>query len=223
MKVTGNQNPAPYTIEAYPPKPGHVLVRMRENVQKKEQGVFVYDEYTAVVKETQGLEQDIAQRYSEWMRSLKTISMEQNALQKEAADRKLDMVTVEGASLAQASTEEPTATVGVLSDGFPQWKPGMVFEKQYSLFTHNGIVGFTRQANITAYAHQEPFSPGMESVYGVRPVPDNNGVYPYIYNMAASVGMKVQDNGQIWICRQAIDPMLYPPENLPAHFIKEDE
>lgn len=217
MKVTGNQYPAPYTIEAYPPKPGHVLLRMRENVQEKD-GAYQYDEYTAVLKAKPNIEQDVQRRQKEWLTSLKTISMEQNALQKEAADRKLDRVTVEGAALAQASNEEPTATVGVLADGFPKWAPGMVFEKRYSLFSYQGDVGFTRQDNITAMAHQPPFSTGMESVYGIRPVPDDDGVYPYRYNMAASVGMKVREGETVYECYQAVDPMLWPPSQLPAHF-----
>ena len=133
-------------------------------------------------------------------------------------ENRIQAITKEGAALAQASTEEPTATVGVLSDGFPKWEPGMLFEKRYSYFTYNGDVGFTRQANITAYAHQPPFSPGMESVYGIRPVPDENGIYPYRYNMAASVGMKVREGETVYECYQAVDPMLYPPSVLAAHF-----
>lgn len=218
MKVTGNQNPAPYTIEAYPPKPGHVLIRMMENAQEQAPGVFEYDEYTAVVKDMPGIAEDISNRYSEWLKSLKTISMEQNALQKEAADRKLNMVTAEGAALAQASTEEPLATVGILAEGFPEWKPGMVFEKQYSYFTYKGDVGFTRQENITAMEHQPPFSTGMEAVYGIRPVPDDEGIFSYRYNMAASVGMKVREGETVYECYQAVDPMLWPPSQLSAHF-----
>lgn len=126
----------------------------------------------------------------------------------------------EGATLAQASAEVPPATIGVLSDGFGEWQPGVTYEKQYSLFTYGGKVGFTRQAGITAQAHQPPFSTGMESVYGVRPVPDDLGVYPYEYNMAASVGMKVREGSDTYICIQAIDVMLYPPSQLAAHFTK---
>lgn len=133
-------------------------------------------------------------------------------------ETKINAITKEGAALAQASNEEPTATVGVLADGFPAWEPGMVFEKRYSYFTYNGDVGFTRQANITAMEHQPPFSTGMEAIYGIRPVPDDEGIYPYRYNMAASVGMKVREDGAVYECYQAIDPMLYPPSDLPAHF-----
>ena len=217
MKVTGNERPLAISFENYPPKPGHVLLRMRENVQEKDGG-YVYDEYTAVLKAKPNIEQDVQRRQKEWLTSLKTISMEQNALQKEAADRKLNMVTVEGAALAQASAEEPTATVGVLVDGFPKWEPGAYYEKRYSLFEHKGDVYFTRQPNITAYAHQEPGTTGMESVYGIRPVPDDEGVYPYRYNMAASVGMKVREGETVYECYQAVDPMLWPPSQISAHF-----
>lgn len=133
-------------------------------------------------------------------------------------ETKINAITKEGAALAQASNEEPTATVGVLADGFPVWEPGMVFEKRFSYFTYNGDVGFTRQANITAMEHQPPFTVGMESVYGIRPVPDDGGVFPYRYNMAASVGMKVREGEMVYECYRAVDPMLYPPERLPAHF-----
>lgn len=132
--------------------------------------------------------------------------------------KRLKAFLTEGAALAQASTEEPAATVGVLADGFPEWKPGMVFEKRFSLFQYDGKVGFTRQANITAMEHQPPFSTGMEAIYGVRSIPNEEGIYPYIYNMAASVGMKIENNGVVYECYQAIDPVLYSPEQLPAHF-----
>lgn len=131
---------------------------------------------------------------------------------------KLAAITAEGAALAQASTAEPAATVGVLVDGFPKWEPGAYYEKRYTLFEHKGDVYFTRQPNITAYAHQEPGTTGMESVYGIRPVPDDVGIFPYRYNMAASVGMKVREADTVYECYQAVDPMLWPPSQLPAHF-----
>lgn len=135
---------------------------------------------------------------------------------------KISSVLTEGAKLAQASTSVPDATVGVLSDGFAEWQPGITYEKQYSLFTYNGKVGFTRQANITAQAHQPPFSTGMEAIYGVRPVPDRFGVYLYNYNMAANISMKVKEGEDVYTCIQTIDVMLWPPSQLPAHFTKDE-
>ena len=51
----------------------------------------------------------------------------------------------------------------------------------------------------------------MEAIYGVRPIPDDDGVYPYVYNMAAVAGMRVRENGETYVCTRDIDPLLYPP------------
>ena len=57
----------------------------------------------------------------------------------------------------------------------------------------------------------------------MRPKPDLDGVYPYEYNMAASVGMRVRDtDGTVYLCYQPIDPLLYPPSQAAAHFKKEE-
>lgn len=140
--------------------------------------------------------------------------------QAQALRRKQDSILTEAVAMAQSSDNAPSATVGILSDGIPAWEAGKKYEKQYTLFMHDGMVGFTRQPNLTAQPHYPPFSIGTESLYGVRPVPDADGVYPYIYNMAASVGMLVRDGDVTYECIQAIDPMLYPPSAIPAHFVE---
>lgn len=139
--------------------------------------------------------------------------------------KRLDNVLAEGVRLAQASTEPPSATVGVLSSGIAEWAPGHTYEKQYSLFVYDGIVGFTRQPNITAQAVYPPFSPGTESIYGVRPVPDDLGIYPYIYNMRAEVGMLVRSakDGAVYRAIQDADPLIWDPADVPAIFAKEEE
>lgn len=124
----------------------------------------------------------------------------------------------EAVETAQASSSAPSATVGILADGISEWKAGTTYAKKHTLFVYDGKVGFTRQAGITALDVYPPFSVGTESLYGVRPIPDSDGVFPYVYNMAAKVGMKVRDNGVIYECIQAIDPMLYAPSLIPAHF-----
>lgn len=134
---------------------------------------------------------------------------------------KLAAVTAEGAALAQG--REPTATVGILAEGFPAWEPGKLYEKAYSLFVYDGKVGFTRQANITAQEHQPPFSTGMEAIYGVRPIPDDNGIYPYVYNMKSEVGMRVRSakDSNVYAAIQPADPLLYDPADVPALFTIE--
>ena len=126
-----------------------------------------------------------------------------------------------GAAQAQAAKAAPIATVGVFIGGFAPWEAGKAYA-QYDLFSYDGKVGFCRQA-VTSAAHQPPFSAGMEAIYGVRPIPDNDGVYPYIHNMAAAAGMRVRENGETYVCTRDIDPLLYPPSQVTAHFTKEEE
>lgn len=131
--------------------------------------------------------------------------------------RQYDVLS-EAVDMAQASNKAPSATAGVLVEGLEPWTPGKTYEKMYTLFSYDGKVGFTRQPNLTTQEIYPPFSVGTEALYGVRPAPDADGVYPYVYNMAAKVGMKVRDGGVVYECYQAIDPVLYPPTSIPAHF-----
>ena len=130
-------------------------------------------------------------------------------------------VLAEGVRLVTESGVEPAATVGVLVDGFPAWEAG----KAYALnetFSHDGKVGFARQA-LTSSSVYPPFSTGTEALYGVRPAPDEDGVYPYVYNMAVTVGMRVRDNGIVYKCIQAANPLLYAPSEVPALFTAEQD
>ena len=63
---------------------------------------------------------------------------------------------------------------------------------------------------------------GTEALYGAKPSPDTEGVYPYVYNMAAVAGMRVRENGETYVCTRDIDPLLYPPSQVTAHFNKEE-
>ena len=128
-------------------------------------------------------------------------------------------VLAEGVRLVTESGAEPAATAGVLVDGFPAWEP----DKAYALnevFAYDGKVGFARQA-LTSSSVYPPFSTGTEALYGVRPAPDADGVYPYVYNMAVSVGMRVRDNDIVYSCIQAANPLLYAPSAVPALFQQE--
>lgn len=100
------------------------------------------------------------------------------------------------------------------------WQAGTSYAKG-AAFVHNGAVYFARQAVVSA-EHQQPGSTGMEAIYGVRPIPDDDGVYPYVYNMAANANMRVREGADIYVCMRAIDPLLYPPSQVAAHFSKEE-
>ena len=123
------------------------------------------------------------------------------------------------AGAAQFAGQVPVATAGLFASALPAWEPGTSYA-QYAPFVYEGVMYFTRQAVVSA-EHQQPGSTGMEAIYGVRPIPDDDGVYPYVYNMAAVAGMRVRENGETYICTRYIDPLLYPPSQVAAHFTKE--
>ena len=123
------------------------------------------------------------------------------------------------AGAAQIAGQAPVATAGLFAPALPAWEPGTSYA-QYAPFVHEGTVYFARQA-VTALEHQPPGSTGMEAIYGVRPVPDAEGIYPYTYNMAASAGMRVREGDAVYVCTREIDPLLYPPSQVAAHFDKE--
>ena len=123
------------------------------------------------------------------------------------------------AGAAQIAGQVPVATAGLFAPALPAWKPGTSYA-QYAPFVYEGVMYFTRQAVVSA-GHQQPGSTGMEAIYGVRPIPDDDGVYPYVYNMAAVAGMRVRENGETYVCTRDIDPLLYPPSQVAAHFDKE--
>lgn len=137
-----------------------------------------------------------------------------------AIHKKNRTILAEGARMVKEAGTEPAATAGVLVDGFPTWEADKAYA-QNEVFAYDGKVGFARQA-LTSSSVYPPFSTGTEALYGVRPAPDEYGVYPYVYNMAVSVGMRVSNNGKTYKCIQAANPLLYAPEDAPALFTLEE-
>lgn len=135
-----------------------------------------------------------------------------------AAQIRRKTAAMQGA-LQSTRVEAPAVEIGNLAGVAPLWEAGRAYEKG-ELFTHEGKVGYTRQA-LTSSDVYPPFSPGTEALYGVRPAADADGVYPYVYNMRAEVGMKVCETGAVYMCVQAADPLLYPPSSVPALFVLE--
>lgn len=119
--------------------------------------------------------------------------------------------------------EDPIAESGKLGFAVDEWVAGKKYEL-YELFTYNGSMGFVKQAH-TAQAHYPPFSTGTEALYGARPIPNDDGKYPYVYNMAATVGMVVIDpnDNQEYVCIQDIATMIWTPSQIPAHFTLNEE
>lgn len=141
---------------------------------------------------------------------------------KERTERRIKTISAAGAQEAKAlciaTNTAPAAEIGVFSAGVEPWEVGKNYE-QYDLFTYGGAVGYVKQLTLTASEIYPPFSVGTEALYGARPAPDEDGVYPYVYNMAASVDMRVREDDAVYECIQAISDMIYPPSMLAAHFV----
>ena len=121
----------------------------------------------------------------------------------EEKDIIIDRMNAAGAEAMQNLNADPPVRAGVFTYG--EWQPDTQY-KQYALFTYQGNAGFVRQAH-TSLAVYPPFSVGTEALYGARPSPDTEGIYPYVYNMKVEVGMKVRSekDGNVYIAIQPAD------------------
>lgn len=88
MRVRGNVSPNVLDIERYRPIPGYVEARLRENINEvtvvdemteQEIKMFEYDEYTFVIREREGLREDIESNMADWLVTGRTMEVNQNA------------------------------------------------------------------------------------------------------------------------------------------------
>ena len=79
MRVQGNVCPEAITVEPYLPIPGMAEVRLRENMSQLSENLFEYDEYTTLMKERPGLKEDIAINLTDWLTTLRTLEVYENA------------------------------------------------------------------------------------------------------------------------------------------------
>lgn len=133
----------------------------------------------------------------------------------------VDNLKTAGAALAQTGPDSPPPeNMGMFAGNFPSWEAGKTYAKG-AIFEYQGNAGYVKQDGVLAQEHQPPFSAGTESVYGARPAPGRDGIYPYVYNMSAKAGMRVRDQGVVYRCTSDCPDMLWPPSELAAHFAME--
>lgn len=128
----------------------------------------------------------------------------------------------------EATSNAPMADVGVFASGVDEWKAGVEY-KLNDLFTYQGNMGYVKQPTFTSLDIYPPFSVGTEALYGARPKPDADGIYPYVYNMGIYKGMLVRDDDgfvyrSITGTQERPTELLYHPKDVPALLVKvEDE
>lgn len=88
---------------------------------------------------------------------------------------------------------------------------------------------YVKQPTLTSLDIYPPFSAGTEALYGSRPKPDTDGIYPYVYNMGIYEGMLVRDDDGVLYrsitgTYEKPTELLYHPKDVPALMVKvEDE
>ena len=127
----------------------------------------------------------------------------------------------------EATSNAPMADVGMFASGVEEWKPNTEY-KLNDLFSYEGNMGYVKQPTLTSLDIYPPFSVGTEALYGARPKPDADGVYPYVYNMGIYEGMLVRDDDgfvyrSITGTQERPTELLYHPKDVPALLVKVEE
>lgn len=126
-----------------------------------------------------------------------------------------------------ATSNPPMADSGVFASGAEEWKPNTEY-KLNDLFSYEGNMGYVKQPTLTSLDIYPPFSTGTEALYGARPKPDADGVYPYVYNMGIYEGMLVRDDDgfvyrSITGTQERPTELLYHPKYVPTLLEKVEE
>ena len=164
------------------------------------------------------LEQDVEEKTEQ----LTIVTQEYEAEVKTMASAGISQVK----AYCEATSNPPTADVGVFASGVDEWKAGVEY-KLNDLFTYQGNMGYVKQPTLTSLDVYPPFSVGTEALYGARPKPDADGVYPYVYNMGIYEGMLVRDDGVLYRSitgtQERPTELLYHPKYVPTLLEKVEE
>ena len=88
MRVRGNISPNTLDIENYHSKPGYVEVRLRENINvvsvidemtEQEVKMFEYDEYTIIIRDRDGLREDIESNMTDWLATGRSLEINEKS------------------------------------------------------------------------------------------------------------------------------------------------
>ena len=122
-----------------------------------------------------------------------------------------------GAETAQGKTNPPP-TIGIFTDSFPEWTADNGMEETGHISKYKGMA----YQCINAIQRYEHYAPDIATNnYNPYPEPDADGVFPYVYGMGVSIGMKERYNGIVYVAIQAMTKQINPPSDLPAIFVKE--
>lgn len=105
MRVQGNTSPTPVQVGAYSPKAGMVRLWLRENPVQLDEGLYEYDEYTAILPEKSGLEAEVSENLPTWLETLRSLEVDARASVVVDMKTGLSEAREEAAALAANLTE----------------------------------------------------------------------------------------------------------------------
>lgn len=118
---------------------------------------------------------------------------------------------------SEKGQENLSANAGYFAKEYDQWQPGETY-RAGKLLQYEGVALQVRQ-QVTAQAHQPPFSAGMTAIYIPYLVPDEKGVKTYKYGCSTKRGETFYgEDGKIYEHIAVDNPSnIYPPTpDLPA-------
>ena len=131
----------------------------------------------------------------------------------------VNALKAEGGKMATQNPDAIPPAAGIFLADADEWQPGIQYQKG-DVFTYGGMTGYVKQPYLTSQDIYPPFSVGTEALYGARPAPDADGVYPYVYNMGIYTGMLVRDEGVVYRSITGTwerpTELLYRPADVPA-------
>lgn len=227
MRVQGNLSPTTL-IEPYL-STGLVELRVYENIKQISDNLYEYDEYIFHVPPIS--KEEVEENLEAWIQTGRALEQDTQATPyvekvEEVEEAKTEKVAFEeqGTSLLTqlvASGTKPSAKAGVFAKGYEEWQPNQEY-KGKTLLQYKGDLVYV-VSDILSLANYPPFSTGTEANYNARPYPldYSANLYPYVYTMEAEVGMRLQTDEGIYVCKEYLERVLYHPKDLARYFDKE--
>lgn len=119
---------------------------------------------------------------------------------------------------------DTAADIGKFRGFFDKWEADNSTQKAGTICEYDGKV-YVCDVDTQRINGYEPATL-LQTNYSLRPEPDAQGVYPYIWGMAVMKGMRVRENGVVYQCILETGDkhykLIYAPSAVPALMVKEN-
>lgn len=139
-------------------------------------------------------------------------------------EKDMDAIAASFCTLSPLVMDKLPKEAGYFASQYPEWEPSKVY-KAGDLVQYQGMAVQIRQ-DVTAQAHQPPFSAGMTAIYIPYLVADENGIKPFAYGCAANTGeLFYAQDGAVYQYIGVDNPScIYPPsKELPALWQRQSQ